>query len=188
MAGWYTAVVTDNADPDKRGRLRLKVAGLTGDEEWPEWVEPALPAPAMNGAIGWWWIPPKDALVLVERYRPDALRWRGGTSGGRWRLPTELSTDYPKRAGFTDPSGTTVLALASSKAVLKAQEVLLGGEQDATEAALLGDKFVSKFGQLLSEIVSIGAAAGVPATTATQWGVELAIPNSYTSRTVKVKP
>lgn len=189
---WYTGVVADNADPDQLGRLRLKIGALLpGDTVYPGWLEPALVAPSHDGAVGSWWVPPVDAVVLVERHATGTLRWRGGLTGGAHKLPTELSKDYPERAGFTDPSGKVIVALSSSAAIVKAQEVLLGAE-DASHGVPLGDKLLDKIAQVLGEVAAIGKAitpSPVPTPNTDAWLVELTAGTpAYLSSTVKVKP
>jgi uncharacterized protein involved in type VI secretion and phage assembly len=61
--GKYRGVVTDNRDPLMKGRLRARVADVKGDNE-SSWALPCVPY-AGNG-VGWFMIPPKDALVWIE--------------------------------------------------------------------------------------------------------------------------
>ena len=116
---YYTARVHDNADPEQRGRLMLEIPELLDLEDedaiWPEWVDPRIPGGAGPGAVGLFWIPPVDAIVVVERERGEGLapllRWSGGTLGNKGTLPSFLAGNYPARAGFSSPTGTSLIAL-----------------------------------------------------------------------------
>ena len=189
---WHTAVVTDNRDPDKQGRLKVKIPALFGDAEYPSWVDPALAAPSHQGALGLWCVPPVDAVILVERHGPSTYWWRGGLTGGTHKLPTELSTDYPKRAGLTDPSGAVVLALTEQDAIVKVPRSALIGGADADQESMLGSKFMAKFKLFLSEVNT--AILAVPSSNAVTlaWISELTAGDptatAYTTPRLKVKP
>lgn len=61
--GKYRGIVTENDDPQKQGRLKIKVPRLFGDEEL-EWAYPCVQyAP---DKMGFYFIPKKDDLVWVE--------------------------------------------------------------------------------------------------------------------------
>lgn len=118
----YPAVVTANADPDKRGRIRVACAALLGDEEseLPQWVEPVL-------SWGWFVVPDVGELVDLDVYTASsedessgqfsidnlAPRWRGSRYYGNEEatkptpIPTEFLTNYGKRRGFATPGGHT---------------------------------------------------------------------------------
>ena len=63
--GIYRALVVDNDDPDKRGRLKVKVPGVLGNEVVLGW---ALPCAPYGGAAdhGFFFIPELDSEVWVE--------------------------------------------------------------------------------------------------------------------------
>jgi uncharacterized protein involved in type VI secretion and phage assembly len=61
--GKYLGVVTDNRDPLMKGRLRARVPDVKGDNE-SSWALPSVPYGG-NG-VGWFMIPPVDALVWIE--------------------------------------------------------------------------------------------------------------------------
>jgi uncharacterized protein involved in type VI secretion and phage assembly len=62
--GKFRGVVVDNDDPDKRGRLRLRVPALLGDES-TDWALPSFPCGGLAGQ-GWYAVPQIDAQVWVE--------------------------------------------------------------------------------------------------------------------------
>ena len=63
--GKYRAQVVDNADPEKRGRLKLKVPSVLGNDVVSGW---ALPCAPYGGAAdqGFYFIPEVESAVWVE--------------------------------------------------------------------------------------------------------------------------
>lgn len=84
--GKYRGVVTDNDDPNKLGRVRVKVQDVLGDKE-SGWALPALPY--AGDGVGLYLIPPVNAFVWVEFEHgdPDYPIWTGCFWGARDRLP-----------------------------------------------------------------------------------------------------
>jgi uncharacterized protein involved in type VI secretion and phage assembly len=78
--GKYRGVVTKNDDPDKRGRLRVLVPSVLGDQE-TDWVEPVIPFGGIKDA-GLFLIPPPKAIVFIEFEEGDIDRplWTGTRS------------------------------------------------------------------------------------------------------------
>lgn len=108
---WYSAIVVDNADPDQRGRLRLRIPGLLGpDAIAPDWIPARVVGGAHGRAVGLWWCPPVDAIVLVEVDGPRIV-WSGGEVSGSTKLPDALLDGYPRRAGLTSPKGNSAIVL-----------------------------------------------------------------------------
>lgn len=85
--GKYRGLVTDNADPDARGRLRVLVPSVLGEDE-TDWAEPVVPFGGVKDA-GLFVIPPEQAIVWVEFEEGDidrplwtGTRWIPGTTSG----------------------------------------------------------------------------------------------------------
>jgi hypothetical protein len=119
------ATVTNNNDPEKRGRIKVTCIALGGDgsSELPMWVETALP-------WGWFAIPDVDQQVTVywslgssrDLYPGQSsvsslnVRWGGGTNftAANATNPTPIGEEfternYGKRRGFKTPNGHVML-------------------------------------------------------------------------------
>lgn len=74
--GKYRAVVSDNKDPWKIGRVRAKVEAVYGDRE-SGWALPSVPYAGKG--VGLFLIPPVGALVWIEFENgdPDYPIWTG---------------------------------------------------------------------------------------------------------------
>ena len=119
------ATVTNNEDPEKRGRIRVTCTALLGDEtrELPGWIEPAL-------SWGWFVVPDvgqqvtvsyslgssNDVLSGQSSISNSNVRWYGAT------LYTQPNADEPdtigeefteknygKRRGFKTPNGHVLM-------------------------------------------------------------------------------
>jgi hypothetical protein len=111
--GFYRAVVEDNIDPKKMGRVRVRIWGLhtekktkTATEGIPTselpWAEPCVPI--MEGGIsgfGTWGVPLQGAHVLVLFENGNYLQPRYFAS-----LPGNPTEKLNPVNGFSDPTGT----------------------------------------------------------------------------------
>lgn len=92
--GKYRGIVTDVEDPEKRGRVKLLVPSVLGEDE-SQW---ALPVFAYGGGsdFGFIAVPPKDSAVLVEFLEgdPSAPLW----SGTFWRRSGEVPEEHTGQA------------------------------------------------------------------------------------------
>ena len=93
--GKYRGVVIDNQDPQKRGRLKLRVASVLGDQE-TDWALPCLP----YGGIaqqGMFMVPDVDAQVWVEFEEGDINRpiWVGTFWQQEGDTPEDAAKDEP---------------------------------------------------------------------------------------------
>ena len=84
--GKYRGIVTDNTDPNRLGRVRVRVQDVLGDQD-SGWALPA--APYAGNGVGLYLIPPFDAFVWVEFEHgdPDYPIWTGCFWGGSDQLP-----------------------------------------------------------------------------------------------------
>lgn len=94
--GKYRGIVTDNKDPQKRGRLRVRIPSVLADQD-TDWALPCLP---YGGASqqGMFMVPDVDAQVWVEFEEGDLHRpiWVGTF----W----QQAGDPPKDAAKKEPT------------------------------------------------------------------------------------
>ena len=120
--GKYRGSVTDTDDPDNRGRIKVLVPSVFGDNE-SQWAEPAFPYGGGKG-FGWVAVPPVDSAVLVEFIEGDASApvW----TAAFWRVADEVAEDHTgqetkvfrtesgHRLVFDDTDGSETITLHSS--------------------------------------------------------------------------
>ena len=103
--GKYRGFVTDNADPETLGRLKLRAPSVLGDQS-TGWALPCLPFGGLDGQ-GLFMIPEVGAQVWVEfeEGNVDKPIW----TGTFWRAsdppPTEARVTPPETRMLTTPSG-----------------------------------------------------------------------------------
>lgn len=92
--GKYRGFVADVEDPQGRGRIKVTVPSVLG-EEVSQWAEPAF---AYGGGQGFGFVavPPVDSAVLVEFLEgdPSAPLW----TGTFWRTADEVPEDFDGQA------------------------------------------------------------------------------------------
>jgi uncharacterized protein involved in type VI secretion and phage assembly len=105
--GKYRAFVVDNADPEDRGRLKLKVPDILHDEVVTGWAQPCVP---YGGAAdqGFLFIPEVDAGVWVEfeAGNLDYPIWVGtywGKPGGASEVPKPNQPDGSEDSAVQNP-------------------------------------------------------------------------------------
>jgi uncharacterized protein involved in type VI secretion and phage assembly len=105
--GKYRAFVVDNADPENRGRLRLRIPSVLGNDIVSGW---ALPCAPYGGAAnqGFFFIPEADAGVWVEfeEGNLDYPIWVGtfwSKPGGESEVPKPNDPDGTEQGSVQDP-------------------------------------------------------------------------------------
>jgi len=75
--GKYRGFVHDNKDPEKRGRLRVRIPSVLGAQA-TDWALPCVPFGGSTG-FGWFAIPENDAQIWVEFEEGDVRHpiWTG---------------------------------------------------------------------------------------------------------------
>ncbi|HYV03423.1 MAG TPA: phage baseplate assembly protein V [Blastocatellia bacterium] len=97
--GKYRAVVVDNADPENRGRLRLRIPSVLGADVVSGWALPCLPFGGSSDQ-GFFFVPEIDATVWVEfeTGNLDYPIWVGtfwGKPGGATEVPKPADEQSP---------------------------------------------------------------------------------------------
>lgn len=106
----YAGVVTDNKDPKKIGRVKLKVGAL-GEEFETNW---AWPISLMAGnQSGTFWPPTTEstAFCMFLNGDPEHPVYMGGVwsaPAGQPETPEEFQRDDPDNRGFKTPAGQTM--------------------------------------------------------------------------------
>ena len=88
--GKYRGVVTNNIDPEQRGRIQVIVPAVTGTSP-SNWALPCMPVAGISE--GFFAIPPLQASVWVEYEDGDSNKpiWVGGFWGQQSEVPTTAS-------------------------------------------------------------------------------------------------
>jgi len=97
--------VVDNQDPEKRGRLKLRVPAVLGTDE-TDWALPCLPFGGGAG-YGWFAVPQPEAQVWVEFEEGDIHRpiWVGTFWQQESDVPPDAVKDEPTTRLLSTPSG-----------------------------------------------------------------------------------
>ncbi|MEM7271187.1 MAG: phage baseplate assembly protein V [Pseudomonadota bacterium] len=120
--GKYRGHVVDVEDPENRGRIKVTVPSVLGDEP-SQWADPAFPYGG-GADFGWVAVPPVDSAVLVEFIEgdPSAPIWTGTFWKVAGDVPAEhkdqntkvLKTETGHRLIFDDTEGEETITLHSA--------------------------------------------------------------------------
>jgi len=140
--GKYTAFVADNADPENRGRLRLRIPSVLGENVISGWAMPCVPYGGASGQ-GFFFIPDKDAGVWVE------------FEAGLLDHPIWVGTFWSKPGGTTEvpaPGGSQ--SPPTSKIIKTANHTIELADAQGSESITITDKAGNQI-TLASEGVTI---------------------------------
>ncbi len=103
--GKFRGFVVDNKDPEKRGRLKLKVPSALGDQE-TDWALPCLPFGGAS-SYGLFLVPELDAQIWVEFEEGDLHRpiWTGTFWQADSGIPEDAAKGEPTTRLLQTPSG-----------------------------------------------------------------------------------
>ena len=103
--GKYRGFVTDNEDPEHRGRLRVRVPSVLSDED-SYWALPCVPYGGVADQ-GQFMMPEVDAQVWVEFEAGDLSQpiWTGTFWQSEGDAPVELDNAEPVKRAVKTPSG-----------------------------------------------------------------------------------
>jgi uncharacterized protein involved in type VI secretion and phage assembly len=106
--GKYRGVVTDNADPERRGRVKARVQDVTGDDS-TGWAEPCLP---FTGAgVGFYGVPKVGAAVWIEfeQGNPEKPIVCGGRPASLTEVVTQLLPFPDQKVLLLTAGGQSIL-------------------------------------------------------------------------------
>lgn len=178
----HYGTITDNNDPEKRGRVSVQCPTITSDVI--EWVEPEFHFVDSAKDAGAFFVPANGSQVTVSIEAEEDSEVMGLEP--RWRctiypigkLPEIFETNYPERRGwvtgaghqlymddtsgehtftYEHPTGATVHINNDGDIILTpagGRSVKVGGS-DATEALVLGYELKSYFNAAGSGLVSL---------------------------------
>lgn len=103
--GKFRAVVVDNKDPQKRGRLKLLIPSVLADQE-SDWALPCLPYGGMDQQ-GMFFVPEIDSQVWIEFEEGDISRpiWVGTFWQKEGDPPEDAAKEEPTTRLFRTKSG-----------------------------------------------------------------------------------
>jgi uncharacterized protein involved in type VI secretion and phage assembly len=103
--GKFRATVVDNKDPQKRGRLKLRIPSVLGDQE-TDWALPCLPYGGLDQQ-GMFFVPDIDSQVWTEFEEGDISRpiWVGTFWQQESDTPQDAAKEEPTTRLFQTKSG-----------------------------------------------------------------------------------
>lgn len=142
--GPYEALVGDNKDPEKRGRIRVTVPNIAPNEDdlLEGWFTPAafMAGTSDDAKYGWFWPPEIGDVVQVTFYYGSTLN-TGSYFGGRYvsqdRVPAPLG--YKEGEGETEPVTRGVVTRAGHQLVFFEE----GGKEEVDLVWKQGDATAS---------------------------------------------
>jgi uncharacterized protein involved in type VI secretion and phage assembly len=126
--GKYRAFVSDNSDPENRGRLRLQIPDALGDSVISGWALPCAPYGGTAGQ-GFFYIPDNKAGVWVEfeQGNLDYPVWVGtfwAKPGGTTEVPDPASSQSPPTSKIIKTANHTIeLADASGSETITIKDI-----------------------------------------------------------------
>lgn len=125
--GKYRAFVSDNADPEHRGRLRLRIPSVLGSNVVSGWALPCAPYGGLAGQ-GFFFIPDKDAGVWVE------------FEAGLLEYPVWVGTFWTKPGGSSEvPEPANSQSPPTSKIIKTANHTIELADESGSEAIKISD-------------------------------------------------
>ena len=125
--GKYRAFVADNADPENRGRLRLRVPSVLGEDILTGWALPCAPYGGAAGQ-GFFFVPDQDAGVWAE------------FEGGLLEFPIWVGTFWAKPGGTVEvPPPADGQSPPTSKIIATAKHTIEFADDDDAAAIYITD-------------------------------------------------
>jgi hypothetical protein len=126
--GKYRGFVADNADPEKRGRLRLQIPSVLGPDVVSGWALPCAPYGGRDNC-GFFFIPEKDDGVWVE------------FESGLLEYPVWVGTFWSKPGGTSEvPEPARTQEPPTSKMIKTLKHTIELADEDGSEAIKVSDE------------------------------------------------
>jgi len=113
--GFYRGLVVDNNDPDKQGRIRVRVypmfAGINIKDDHIPWAVPAMPLFSGAGVgFGAFCIPEEDSYVWVFFEEGDIYQpvYFAEAQTATYGIPESVKTNYPYRRVLRTKNGIEI--------------------------------------------------------------------------------
>jgi uncharacterized protein involved in type VI secretion and phage assembly len=147
--GKYRAFVSDNADPENRGRLRLQIPDILGDSVLSGWALPCAPFGGIAGQ-GFFYIPDNKAGVWVE------------FEHGNLDYPVWVGTFWAKPGGTTEvPDPASSQSPPTSKIIKTKNHCIELADKDGSETITITDSKNSNTVTLSKDGVKIEAGKDI---------------------------
>lgn len=108
---YFSGIVRDNDDPEKRGRLVIECPEIVHGQTLSGWVEPIFHYVDSERQAGAFWVPNIDAVVTVEIESEEDSevtsldpKWRCDVYPAE-SVPDVFQENYPNRRGWVTPAG-----------------------------------------------------------------------------------
>lgn len=170
----YRAIVHDNNDPEKRGRLMLIIPEITMDQPFEEWVSSSGGFAGKD--YGMQLLPQKGDTIWVEfeRGHPEKPLWGHGYHG-EGEYPKDEDFEDPATIWFKSPGGTKIaindtkgylyiifkgekqgiLVNKNGTSIIDDKKIFLGSRDKAAEPIIKGQTHNDLEAELLSAIINI---------------------------------
>lgn len=157
--GKYLGTVTDNNDPEQRGRIRAKAMEVFGDDD-SGWALPSAPFGGTS-QTGLFAVPPVGATVWLEFLHGDSEYpvWSGCFWSKRGDVPPEFQASPPDQVMIVTSGGNKLILSDASGAKGITLETSQGAKLAITENGIELDNGQGATIKLTGKTVSVNDGA-----------------------------
>jgi len=167
-------IVTDNEDPEKRGRVKVKLPTVLQGKTHPEWADATFPYAGFK--VGWFFVPEVGSAVEIEIASGEdsvdhpEIFYRAVLYSTKDPIPDQFKTNYPKRKGLRTPSGHLLMFDDKKDSLLIEFRHIIGtGFEWDKEGSWLEDIIKDKISKIAENLtVEIGKVMKMTAETSAQ--------------------